>query len=96
MDDVPPVPFEEIRPVIDGDLGPDVFLELDPTPLATASIAQIHAGILRNGREVVVKVRRPGVLEQVELDLDLLRSAARLLEGRSETELSPRRRATPS
>jgi predicted unusual protein kinase regulating ubiquinone biosynthesis (AarF/ABC1/UbiB family) len=85
VDDVPPAPFEQIRPVIDGDLGPDVFIRLDPEPLATASIAQIHAAILKDGREVVVKVRRPGVLEQVELDLDVLRSTARLAEGKSET-----------
>jgi ubiquinone biosynthesis protein len=41
--------------------------------------------LLQSGREVVVKVRRPGVEEQVALDLDLLRSTAQLLEGRSQT-----------
>lgn len=71
--------------MIEGELGPDALLEVDPEPLAAASIAQIHPGILRNGREVVVKVRRPGILEQVELDLELLRSTARLAEGRSGT-----------
>ena len=47
---------------------------IDPEPLATASIAQIHRALLDDGRDVVVKVRRPGVIEQVEVDLELLRS----------------------
>ena len=85
VDTVPPVPFDEIRPVIDADVGLDVFARLDPEPLATASIAQIHAALLKSGREVVVKVRRPGIVEQVELDLEVLRSTAGLLEGHSTT-----------
>jgi ubiquinone biosynthesis protein len=85
VDEVPPVPFEQIRQVIESDLGLDVFAEVDPEPLATASIAQIHRALLTSGRDVVVKVRRPGIVEQVELDLDLIRSTARLLEGRSTT-----------
>jgi ubiquinone biosynthesis protein len=79
------VPFEELHPVIDADLGPDVFTRIDEEPLAAASIAQIHAALLKDGREVVVKVRRPGVVEQVAVDLDVLRSTANLLEGKSET-----------
>src|SRR5688572_24438548 len=85
VDTVPPVPFDQLRPVIDADLGPDVFTRMDEEPLAAASIAQIHAALLRDGREVVVKVRRPGVAEQVAVDLDLLRSTASLAEGKSET-----------
>src|SRR5215211_5292866 len=84
VDDVPPVPFADLRPIIEGDVGPGVFADIDEEPLAAASIAQIHPALLANGREVVVKVRRPGVLEEVELDLGLLRSAAQLAEGRSE------------
>ena len=85
VDQVPPVPFAALEPVIHGDLGPDTFVKIDPEPLATASIAQIHSAILKDGREVVIKVRRPGVVEQVELDLDVLRSTAAVAEGRSET-----------
>ena len=85
VDQVPPVAYAELEPIIFNDLGPDVFLRIDPEPLATASIAQIHPAILRDGREVVVKVRRPGVVEQVEVDLSLLRSAAALGERTSET-----------
>ncbi|HEX6702391.1 MAG TPA: AarF/UbiB family protein [Gaiellaceae bacterium] len=84
VDEVPPVPFAELEPVIRDDLGEGVFASIDPEPLAAASIAQIHAALLATGREVVVKVRRPGVVEQVELDLDVLRSTASLLERRSE------------
>src|SRR5207248_1708617 len=85
VDDVPPVPFPEIEQVIVADLGADVFTRVDPQPLAAASVAQTHRALLRSGRQVVVKVRRPNVVEQVELDLSVLRSTAGLLAGRSET-----------
>jgi ubiquinone biosynthesis protein len=84
VDEVPPTDFEQIEPVIREDLG-EVFSRIDREPLATASIAQIHAALLADGREVVVKVRRPGVVEQVEVDLELLRSTAAAAEKRSET-----------
>lgn len=84
VDDVPPTPFSEIEPIIRRDLG-DVFARIDEEPLATASIAQIHSALLRDGREVVVKVRRPGVAEQVALDLELLRTTAQAAAKRSET-----------
>jgi ubiquinone biosynthesis protein len=85
VDDVTPLPFPPIREVIARDIGLDVFAEIDEQPLATASIAQIHAALLQTGRSVVVKVRRPGVLEQVQLDLELLRRTAAIAERRSTT-----------
>jgi predicted unusual protein kinase regulating ubiquinone biosynthesis (AarF/ABC1/UbiB family) len=85
VDAVPPVPFEQIRPIVAEDVGLEHFAEVDSEPLATASIAQIHPALLKSGRRVVVKVRRPGIAEQVELDLQLMRSTARTLEGHSET-----------
>ena len=85
VDQVAPVDFSEIEQVIDEEIGLDVFARIDPEPLATASIAQTHRGVLKSGREVVVKVRRPGIVEQVELDLALLRSTASLLEGHSQS-----------
>jgi predicted unusual protein kinase regulating ubiquinone biosynthesis (AarF/ABC1/UbiB family) len=85
VDEVPAVPFAEMQQTIEEDVGRDAFARIDPEPLATASIAQIHAALLADGRDVVVKVRRPGVLEQVEVDLDLLRSTVGFLEGHSET-----------
>jgi ubiquinone biosynthesis protein len=85
VDDAPPVPFEQIRQTIDEELGPDVFAGVDAEPLASASIAQVHAALLSDGREVVVKVRRPGVLEQVTVDLDVLRTTVSFLHKHSET-----------
>src|SRR5918995_535467 len=85
VDAVPPIPYDQIRPVIEEDVGSEVFASIDPTPLATASIAQIHTALLKSGREVVVKVRRPGIVEQVALDLDVLRSTAELAESHSST-----------
>jgi ubiquinone biosynthesis protein len=84
VDDVPAVAYDEIAAVIAADLPPDAFVRVDPKPLATASIAQIHTALLASGREVIVKVRRPGIERQIELDLALMRSTAELLESRSE------------
>jgi ubiquinone biosynthesis protein len=85
VDDVAPFPFEEARRTIDEDIGLDVFSRLDEEPVASASIAQIHGALLRTGREVVVKVRRPGIEDEVALDLELLRSLTTFAEGRSQT-----------
>jgi ubiquinone biosynthesis protein len=85
VDRVAPVPFVDIDATIRADLGDDVFASIDPEPLATASIAQTHRALSASGREVVVKVRRPGIVAEVELDLGVLRSTARLVAGRSET-----------
>jgi ubiquinone biosynthesis protein len=85
VDQVPPVPFADVDAVIRAELGDDVLASIDPEPLATASIAQTHRALLHSGRSVVVKVRRPGILEQINVDLALLRSSARLIAGKSET-----------
>ena len=76
QDAAPAVPIEAVEQMIAEDLGlpPDqVFARFERTPMASASIGQVHAATLRDGSEVVVKVRRPGVVEQVEVDLDILR-----------------------
>ncbi len=57
VDAAPPVAFEEIRQRIEEELGEDAFASIDAEPLASASIAQVHAALLKDGREVVV--RRP-------------------------------------
>jgi len=85
VDEVPPVDFAAIKAIVDEDLGPSTFVRFDPEPLATASIAQTHRALLGSGRDVVVKVRRPGVAEQVAVDLGVLRSTARLAAGQSQT-----------
>jgi ubiquinone biosynthesis protein len=85
VDDVTPLPFGPLRDVIEREIGLDEFASIDETPLATASIAQIHPALLKSGREVVVKVRRPGIIEQVQLDLELLRKTASIAEKHSST-----------
>ena len=85
QDDVHPFPVEQARLVIEEDLGLSVeqlFLDFDPTPVAAASIGQVHLAMLPNGRPVVVKVQRPNAPRQVEADLELLYQAARLVRER--------------
>ena len=75
QDDVPPVDAAEIEAVIEEDLGaaPDrIFAWFDPVPLACASIGQVHAARLADGRDVVVKVRKPGVEHVVDVDLEIV------------------------
>jgi ubiquinone biosynthesis protein len=79
QDDVGPVPFEEIRAQIEADLGTRLskaFVSFDPQPLATASLAQVHTAVLRDEREVVVKVQRPGIAEAIAADLKILSNLA--------------------
>ncbi len=80
---VPAVPFEALRPQLREDLGDEpeaVFAHFDPEPLAGASIAQVHRATLKDGTEVVVKVRRPGIQDVVEADLRLLERLAVMAE----------------
>ena len=84
QDDAPPLPFEQIRGVIESSLGAPVealYAEIDETPLAAASIAQVHAARTPSGTEVVVKVIRPGIADLIAADLDLLHLLARMLEA---------------
>lgn len=79
QDSAPPVAFEEIEGALVTELGQpleDVFAQFDRVPLAAASIGQAHAATLKDGTDVVVKVRRPGVVEQVNEDLEILRDLA--------------------
>jgi len=85
QDRVPPLPFEEIEPVIRETIGgpiEQVFASFDREALAAASIAQVHAATLLDGRSVIVKVRRPGIERIVDADLRLLRRLARAAERR--------------
>jgi ubiquinone biosynthesis protein len=85
QDDVRPFPFEQAEQVIEADLGLSLerlFLDFDPTPLAAASIGQVHCATLPNGRRVAVKVQRPGAPRQIEADLALLYQAARIAKER--------------
>lgn len=83
QDDLAPFPAEEARRIIEEELGvsmADAFGEFSEVPLASASLGQVHAAKLRDGRSVVVKVQRPGVEEQVARDLDALKHIARALD----------------
>lgn len=80
QDAAPPVPYAEIRAALIVELGAppeDRFARFDPVPIASASIGQVHGAALPDGREVVVKVQRPGIAEAVERDLELLFAGAR-------------------
>lgn len=85
QDKVPPLPFETVRPLIEEAIGGPIesyFRHFEPQAIAAASIAQVHAGTLLDGRDVIVKVRRPGIERIVDADLRLLRRLARIAERR--------------
>jgi ubiquinone biosynthesis protein len=83
QDAVPPFPAEQAVAIIDAAYGEPVdvvFERFDQEPLAAASIAQVHTAKLKTGHEVIVKVLRPGVQEQIEGDLAVLRTIAGLAD----------------
>ena len=83
QDKVPSISAEDIEKQVESELGYpilELFAEFSPLPLAAASIAQVHRGRLKGGEEVVIKVRRPGVKEVIETDLDILMGLAYLIE----------------
>lgn len=80
---VSPFPSSQAVQIVEKELGrpiQDLFLEFDETPLAAASIAQIHRAVLPSGEIVVMKVQRPGLHELVNVDIDILQELAELLE----------------
>jgi ubiquinone biosynthesis protein len=83
QDQVPPFPGDQAQAIIEKALEQPVaelFTEFDTQPLASASIAQVHAAVLPDGREVVVKVVRPGIRRQLEQDINLMLGIAGLAE----------------
>jgi predicted unusual protein kinase regulating ubiquinone biosynthesis (AarF/ABC1/UbiB family) len=79
QDDVEPIPFETVREIVEQELGvrfSKAFDSFDEKPLAAASLAQVHAAVLRSGRNVAVKVQRPGIAETMASDLDTLAKLA--------------------
>jgi ubiquinone biosynthesis protein len=83
QDNVPSFSFDEVITQITSELGGPVdqfFLEIDPLPLAAASIAQVHRARLKTGEDVVIKVRRPGIVNIIESDISALLALAGLAE----------------
>lgn len=83
QDRVPPFPSDQARGIIERSLGAPVaelFAEFSPDPMASASVAQVHAATLTNGQKVVVKVLRPGIEKVIRQDLGLMYLMAGLLE----------------
>ncbi|HET7650948.1 MAG TPA: ubiquinone biosynthesis regulatory protein kinase UbiB [Gammaproteobacteria bacterium] len=95
QDRVPPFPGQQARAIVERALGAPVtelFTAFDETPLASASIAQVHVARLKDQREVVVKVLRPGIERVIRDDLDLLH----LLAGLAQRYWPDARRLRPS
>ncbi len=84
QDRVPAFPYEKVETIIESDFGKPInklFLSLDPTPLAAASLGQVHKAKLHSGEEVVVKVQRPGLKQLFTVDLAILRQIARYFQN---------------
>ncbi len=83
QDDVQPFPFAEARIIIEAELKApleDIFASFDETPLAAASIAQVHRARLTTGEDVAVKIQRPGIPKTISEDLGILFQLAAMLE----------------
>lgn len=83
QDHVPAHDWYTMQKHLEGELGcslQEAFHYIDPNPVAAASIAQVYRGILPEGEEVAIKIRRPGIEKIIETDLDILESFAYLLE----------------
>lgn len=87
QDDVEPIPFEDVERVVTEELGVSLrhgFASFDRTPLAAASLGQVHRAELPSGRQVVVKVQRPGVRQVVRDDMAALTELAELADAHTE------------
>jgi ubiquinone biosynthesis protein len=95
QDSLPPVPFEQIRAEMERSFEASletVFAEIDPVPVGSASIAQVHKGVTIDGKTVAIKVLRPGIRERFARDIDTYEWAAAHLEalGGEARRLRPR------
>ena len=82
QDHVKPLPFSEIRAVLEQNC-PDLddwFCEIDEKPVASASLAQVHSAVLKDGTRVALKIQRPGIVEIIETDMGVLQSLAERIE----------------
>src|SRR3982750_4747091 len=84
QDDVEPFPFADVDRIVSEELGvrlSKAFSRFDTEPLAAASLGQVHRAALRDGRDVAVKVQRPGVREQVVKDMEAMEEVAAFLDS---------------
>ena len=82
QDDVPPMDFEQVEKTIEEELGARIgklFESFEEKPLGSASLGQVHAALLRDGRSVVVKVQRPNMREQLSEEIEFFRELASFL-----------------
>jgi ubiquinone biosynthesis protein len=90
QDAAPAIPFSVVRSVVEDDFGkplPELFRTFDEAPLAAASIGQVHRATTLDGREVAVKVKRPGIAARVKMDLQMLETfVASLASSLPETD----------
>ena len=87
QDGCEPFPFEEAERIFEQELGvrlSKAFASVEREPLAAASIAQVHRAVMRDGREVALKIQRPGIREEVLSDLEALRDVALFLDEHTE------------
>ena len=82
QDSVPAVSFDQVQTVLERELGQRCaeVIDLDPEPLGAASLAQVHRASLRSGRQVVLKVQRPGLDRLFRLDLEVMQQVAAVLQ----------------
>lgn len=88
QDDVEPFSFKEVEEIVTEELGvrlSKAFASFDAQPVAAASLGQVHRAEMRDGRQVVVKVQRPGIREIVLKDLEILEGIAEFLDNHTET-----------
>ena len=83
QDNVPSFPFAQVKEIVEAELQTpleDMYKEFNETPLAAASIGQVHRGRLKSGEDVIVKVQRPGIHATIEVDLEIMLHLAILIE----------------
>jgi predicted unusual protein kinase regulating ubiquinone biosynthesis (AarF/ABC1/UbiB family) len=83
LDDVPPFSADQALEIVEDDLGAssaEMFRSFDPVPLSAASIAQVHACVLADGREAVLKIQRPNIRDRMNRDLRIMLRIARLVD----------------
>ena len=87
QDQIEPFPYEEVERIVSGELAvrmSKAFADFDPTPLAAASLSQVHRAYMRDGREVVVKIQRPNIRDLIVGDLESLSEIAHFLDQHTE------------